>query len=46
MMMNDILTIIGVVCGCYAIFQLGRCYELSREIRFRNDELEAKMKRN
>ena len=44
--MNDVITVIGLVCGCYEIFQLGRCYELSREIRERNDELEAKLKRS
>lgn len=44
--MNDAIVVIGLICGCYAIFQLGRCYELLREIRARNDELEAKMKRN
>ena len=43
--MSDILTVVGLVCGCVAIFQLGRCYELAREIRVRNDELTEKMRR-
>ena len=40
----EIGTVVGIVFGCLAIFQLGRAYELLREIRQRNDELEAKLK--
>ena len=44
--MHDMIMVVGLVAGCYTIFQLGRCYELLREIRIRNDELEAKMKQH
>ena len=35
---------LAIVLGCVAIFQLGRAYELSQEIRRRSDELEAKFR--
>lgn len=44
--MQDFIVVLGVVAGCFTIFQLGRCYEIAREIRFRNDEAELKLKRN
>lgn len=40
----EIGTVIGIVFGCLAIFQLGRAYETLREIRRLNDEMEAKLK--
>lgn len=38
----DILLVIGVVAGGITLFQLGRAFELLREIRIRNDEMESK----
>ena len=35
----EFATFIGIVFGCFAIFNLGRAYELCREIRVRNDDM-------
>lgn len=40
----EFVTVIGIVFGCAAIFQLGQAYELLREIRRRNDEFESKLR--